>query len=233
MAVSGAELTATVVNSAVPGVRLNLTLRAHGPVLRLLIDEPVGGARGRPRYAVPDVLLPGGAAGAAAPGVAAWTPWKAAPATAHTWSGTAGDVSVKLTFASLKMEVAVRGQPAIVLNGRSLFNFEHATEKQVRSYTSAALSLLELPATHAMHCGTHIHTHAHTYTHRRVIQPTGGLRRSMATPIASRVAQRPSALTSPSLARSTCTVSLSELLICRCRQQQVCVEEQQAVTQPP
>ncbi|KAF8064543.1 PSL5 [Scenedesmus sp. PABB004] len=117
----GAVLSAVLANTAVPGVRFNLTLISYGPVVRLLVDE-LPTADHAARYQVPDILLPTLDARA--------TPWTGVTSTAHTWSGKVGAVAVKLTLATFKLEVSVGGKPALVFNGRSMFTMEHPRTKQ-------------------------------------------------------------------------------------------------------
>lgn len=118
--VDGAELTAVLINSEPQEpVKFNLTLRAYGPVLRLIVDEQPSEHPGR--YQIPDILMPGLEQ--------RLTAWKG-QSTAHTWTGSVGDVTVKLTFATFKLEVQVKGSPAVVFNSRSMFNVEHPRKKQ-------------------------------------------------------------------------------------------------------
>lgn len=119
--VDGAELTAVLIDSEPQEpVKFNLTLRAYGPVLRLIVDEQPSEHPGR--YQIPDILMPGLEQ--------RLTAWKG-QSTAHTWTGSVGDVTVKLTFATFKLEVQVKGSPAVVFNSRSMFNVEHPRKKQV------------------------------------------------------------------------------------------------------
>lgn len=121
--VEGAELTATLTNSAPqPPVQFNLTIRAYGPVVRVIVDELP--SEHHPRYQIPDILMPGVEQ--------RFTAWADSQATAHTWTGKVGDVTVKLTFATFKLEVLVGGKPALVFNSRAMFNIEHPRTKQVR-----------------------------------------------------------------------------------------------------
>ncbi|KAF6258577.1 glycosyl hydrolases family 31-domain-containing protein [Scenedesmus sp. NREL 46B-D3] len=118
--VDGAELSAVLINSQPQEpVKFNLTMRAYGSVLRLIVDEQPSEHPGR--YQIPDILMPGLEQ--------RLTAWKG-QATAHTWTGGVGDVTVKLTFASFKLEVLVKGSPAVVFNSRSMFNLEHPRKKQ-------------------------------------------------------------------------------------------------------
>jgi hypothetical protein len=99
--------------------QFNLTLKAYGPVMRLLVDElPSQG-----RYQVPDILMPGVEQ--------QQTPWEQQGVVKGSWVGTVGGVKVKLTLASFTMEVSVGGKVAYIFNYRSMFQFEHRRQKQV------------------------------------------------------------------------------------------------------
>lgn len=119
--VDGAQLSAVVTNKAASQF-FNLTVRAYGPIIRVLVDEQP--SEHPPRYQIPDIIMPGVQQQA--------TSWTSVQATANTWTGASGDVTIKLTFANFKVEVLVGGKPALVFNSRSMFSFEHPRKKQVR-----------------------------------------------------------------------------------------------------
>ncbi|GBF95413.1 glucan 1,3-alpha-glucosidase-like [Raphidocelis subcapitata] len=117
LALSGPELRAALLNSAAPGVALNLTLRAYGGgVVRLIVDEPGAG-----RYHVPDILLPDLESRA--------EDWQAAASDRGAWRASAGPAAVELSFSPFKLTLSVGGAPAAVVNSRSLFGFEHRRNK--------------------------------------------------------------------------------------------------------
>lgn len=76
--VVGHSLSASLANKAVPDVQFNLTLRAYGPIVRLIVDELPSQAHAA-RYQIPDILMPGVDAAA--------TPWDRAAAGAKEWVG--------------------------------------------------------------------------------------------------------------------------------------------------
>lgn len=119
-------MSATLTNKAA-SQSFNFTIRAYGPVIRVIVDELP--SEHAPRYQIPDTLMPGVQQQT--------TSWASAQATAHTWTGTIGEVTVKLTFASFKLEVLVGAKSALVFNSRSMFNFEHPRKKQVRVQNSS------------------------------------------------------------------------------------------------
>lgn len=55
----------------------------------------------------------------------------------HVSLATAGDTTVTLTFKPFKLSVYVKGQEAVVLNSRNLFNFEHRRAKSVSGWAHA------------------------------------------------------------------------------------------------
>jgi hypothetical protein len=120
--VHGAELYAVVTNTAAKQ-SFNFTLRAYGPVVRLIVDEL--SSHQVPRYQVPDILEP--------TLEQQQTAWQSPQATAKTWSGAVGDVNVVVTFANFKVEVFVGKTPVLTFNSRSMFNMEHPRKKQVRA----------------------------------------------------------------------------------------------------
>lgn len=119
--VHGAELSAVITNTAAKQ-SFNFTLRAYGPVIRLIVDELSSDSV--PRYQVPDILEPSLDK--------QLTAWESPQATAKTWTGKVGDVTVQVTFANFKVEVLVGKTPVLVFNSRSMFNMEHPRKKQVR-----------------------------------------------------------------------------------------------------
>jgi hypothetical protein len=118
--VDGATLSAVLQKDA-GQQQFNLTLKAYGPVMRLLVDElPSQG-----RYQVPDILMPGVEQ--------QQTPWEQQAVAKGAWVGTVGAVKVKLTLSSFTMEVSVGGKVAYIFNYRSMFQFEQRRQKQVRT----------------------------------------------------------------------------------------------------
>jgi alpha 1,3-glucosidase len=117
-----ATLTATLLNKQA-SKHLQLTLTAHADgFVRLLIDEsPSVG-----RYQVPSDIL-----------VSGWETRKAAikeqSRSANGIVLTTGDTKLELGYAPFTLAVSVKGVPALQLNSRNLFNFEHRRPKQVRA----------------------------------------------------------------------------------------------------
>jgi hypothetical protein len=221
VAVAGATLTARLVRKDAPrgdaGLELSLTALKSGAV-RLVVDEP-----GAKRYRVPDVLLPGALAADAAP-------WAARGVARGAWRGTAGTgagaAAVELGLSPFRLEVSVGGKPALLLNSRSLFEFEHRRSKTVRRPGGATGRRGQGQEAGERHCAM-LRAAARTPTQRtpRACVPAcpparthpprtrtrrgGGPRPSSRTPTASPAAPRPSHSTSCSQGRSTCTASPS------------------------
>ncbi len=124
-----ATLTATLVNTQhSKHLQLSLTSHADG-FLRLLIDEsPSVG-----RYQVPSDIL-----------VSGWENKKAGftetARNANSVTLTVGETAVTLGFKPFTMSVTIKGVPALQLNSRHLFNFEHRRAKQVRLGCGCELS---------------------------------------------------------------------------------------------
>ena len=118
MRVAGAALSATLRNADAPDHALNLTIVALGDIVRVLVDEP-----GQARYQVPDILEPGVDALASS--------WSNAATTAAAWTGSTGALTVTLGFAPFRLDVDAGGKPALRVNSRDMFEFEHTRAKQV------------------------------------------------------------------------------------------------------
>lgn len=113
-----------VISNTAAKESFNFTLRAYGPVVRLIVDEVSSDSV--PRYQVPDILEPGLEK--------RLTAWQAPAATAKGWTGKVGSVTVQLTFANFQVEVLVDKTPVLVFNSRSMFNMEHPRKKQVKEW---------------------------------------------------------------------------------------------------
>ncbi|GFR40498.1 hypothetical protein Agub_g1066 [Astrephomene gubernaculifera] len=114
-----ATLTATLLNKPY-GKHLQLTLTSHADgFVRLMVDEsPSVG-----RYQVPsDILISG------------WENKKQGftenSRTASSITLTTGETKLELNFQPFTLAITVKGQPALQINSRNLFNFEHRRQKQ-------------------------------------------------------------------------------------------------------
>ena len=58
--------------------------------------------------------------------------WKTVKKDAKEIVLVAGDTQVSLTFSPFKLLVIVKGKPAVSLNSKGLFDFEHTRAKEVR-----------------------------------------------------------------------------------------------------
>lgn len=121
VSVSGAELSAQLLDKA-SQVQFNLTLRAYGPVLRLIVDE-LPSDKHAARYQIPDIIMPAVEQ--------AKTPWDSSNPAAKQWTGKVAGTSVKLTYDPFKLEISVDDKPAVVFNSRNMFTIEHPREKKV------------------------------------------------------------------------------------------------------
>ena len=116
-----ATLSATLVNTLY-SKHLLLTITSHADgFLRVTVDEtPSVG-----RYQVPSDIL-----------VSGWENRKAAFAeTSRSASSivlASGDSVLTLNFKPFTLSLTVKGLPALTLNSKNLFNFEHRRTKQVR-----------------------------------------------------------------------------------------------------
>ncbi|PNH09384.1 Neutral alpha-glucosidase AB [Tetrabaena socialis] len=114
-----ATLTATLVNTQY-SKHLQLTLTSHADgFLRVMVDEsPSVG-----RYQVPGDIL-----------VSGWENKKLGfqetSRSASSISASAGNTTVELSFKPFALSISVKGVPALQLNSRNLFNFEHRRAKQ-------------------------------------------------------------------------------------------------------
>lgn len=118
---SGAELSAHLLDKA-SDVQFNLTLKAYGPILRLIVDE-MPSDKHAARYQIPDIIMPAAEQ--------ALTPWDSSHAAAKEWTGRVAGTSVKLTYNPFKLEISVDNKPAVVFNSRNMFTIEYPREKKV------------------------------------------------------------------------------------------------------
>lgn len=117
-----ATLTATLVNTQY-SKHLQLTITAHADgFLRFMVDEsPSVG-----RYQVPsDILISG------------WETRKQGftekSRSASSIVLTAGEAVLTLSFKPFQISLTVKGLPALLVNSKNLFAFEHRRQKQVRA----------------------------------------------------------------------------------------------------
>lgn len=117
VAVSGDTLTATLVNVDSQKT-FNLSLIAYGDYVRVLVDELPGVGR----YQVPDVLMPDLETKRQA--------WQAKATSAKSMTLATGSSQATLEYNPFRIVVLVNDKPAVTLNSRDMFNFEHRREKQ-------------------------------------------------------------------------------------------------------
>ena len=99
--------------------------------VHLIVDEDLTGDAARYRIA-PD-------AGIYMPQVEGTTrDWKTVKKDAKEVVVVAGDAQVTLAFSPFKVSVIVKGKPAVTLNAKGLFDFEHTRAKEVRSDASSS-----------------------------------------------------------------------------------------------
>jgi hypothetical protein len=118
--VDGPMMVALVHNEANTSVRFNLTVIAYEDTVRILMQEfpPLKVAR----YTVQDVLMPG---------LERRVRKMESKTSAKFLIGTYDKIKVKLQLDQFRLEVLVNGKPAVTINSRDLFNFEHRRGKQV------------------------------------------------------------------------------------------------------
>lgn len=118
--VHGATLNAKLLNEAAPGKSFDLSLIAYDDgFVRLKIEEP-----GVNRYQISDVTN--------SKVEERKTTWAVSQSDAKGTTLTVGDASVVLSNQPFRLTVAVNGQPAVSINSRDMFNFEHRRTKEVR-----------------------------------------------------------------------------------------------------
>jgi len=120
--VAGAVVSGELVNEQAPGHRFAWALTAHaGGFARFTVDE----APGVGRYQVHDILDPG-----ATQRTADWVQ-------THVGSGMAsfsvGPLAAVLQFRPFRLSFTIDGKPAVSLNSKDMFQFEHRRAKQVRA----------------------------------------------------------------------------------------------------
>lgn len=115
--VVGPTASATLMNSdANKQMDFALTAYADG-FMRVSVTEP-----NVERYTVRDIIMPG-----LEGRTASWAQTASSPK-AITLS--AGNATAVLSFQPFRLSISIADKPALVLNGRGLFNFEHRREKQ-------------------------------------------------------------------------------------------------------
>lgn len=120
--VEGAVCSASLLNQDAPSKKFALSLIAYDDgFVRMRVDEDpnVG------RYQITDVTSP------------------AVESRRTTWSVTqkdgkgatlaVGNATVVLSFQPFRLVISVHGAPAVSINSRDMFNFEHRRRKEVRS----------------------------------------------------------------------------------------------------
>lgn len=97
-----------------------------GGMARLQVDEaPQVG-----RYRINDILEAGA--------VQARSEWKQLSGDAKGSSFASGRMAVELTYQPFRIAVSIEGKPAVNLNSRDMFQFEHRRSKEVRGQEVAA-----------------------------------------------------------------------------------------------
>ena len=120
--IAGSKLLCRVKNAEIPEVDLELTLTSYGSFIRLHVNEDAS----KGRFQVPGVLQK-----ELTESESAWETSKAAAGYALLKLGSA---DIRLKYKPLELTVDIAGKPAIVFNGRHMFNFEHLRQKKVRHH---------------------------------------------------------------------------------------------------
>ena len=115
--VKGLTATARLKNSE-STAEFDLTLSAYDGVLRMRVVEPA-----KKRFEVPDTLIP--------KFVEAPVAWTTKKPSSKSLLLQLGSAALTLQFQPFLITLAVDGKPAVEINSRSLFGFEHLREKQV------------------------------------------------------------------------------------------------------
>jgi hypothetical protein len=119
VSVTGAKLSAKVLNKNNPDVSLTLTLTAYGSFLRMHVNEDAS----KGRFEVPGVLqkdLP-----------QVESSWKKSKVAAAHTSLKLGKADVVLKYSPLQLSIDIAGKPAMIFNSRQMFNFEYLRQKKV------------------------------------------------------------------------------------------------------
>ena len=110
---------ASLLNGDFEGKSFLLSVSTYDGIVRLHIDEPAIEPR---RYQVKDVLTPEFERSSAT-----WqTKQDAAGLTL-----TSGNITAQLVYKPFRLDVSVNGSPAVSINSRSMFNFEHRRTREV------------------------------------------------------------------------------------------------------
>ena len=212
--IAGSKLLCRVQNTDNPDVNLELALTSYGGFIRLHINEDAS----KGRFEVPGVLQKD-----LAESESAWEMSKAAAGYALLKLGSA---DIRLKYKPLELTVDIAGKPAIVFNGRHMFNFEHLRQKKVCLQALHPQTVLCITpcATFGLHICTSlwwgspigsqqpmgqflpVRPSMYGTFCRRVIQKVGGRRRSSRMLTQNRGVQRPSPLTLHSQASTMCMV---------------------------
>ena len=119
VSVTGAKLSAKVLNKDNPDVKLTLTLTAYGSFLRMHVNEDSS----KGRFEVPGVLqkdLP-----------QIESSWKKSKLAAAYTSLKIGESDIVLKYSPLQLSIDIAGKPAMIFNSRQMFNFEYLRQKKV------------------------------------------------------------------------------------------------------
>lgn len=117
----GPSLHAILVNSD-GGAQFNLTILSYGGTVRVVVDELHNPASSKPRHQIPDILEAGIEAGA--------SQWLATDVSDGAWKGTSGATLVMLSYHPFRLSFSVGSEPALEMNSRNMFGFEHRRVKQ-------------------------------------------------------------------------------------------------------
>mmetsp|Transcript_27755 Transcript_27755/g.70759 ORF Transcript_27755/g.70759 Transcript_27755/m.70759 type:complete len:905 (-) Transcript_27755:229-2943(-) len=116
--VHGATLNAKLLNADASGKSFDLSLLAYDDgFVRLKIEEP-----GANRYQISDITNP--------KVEERKTTWAVSQKDAKSTSLTVGNASVVLGHQPFRLTISMNGKPAVTLNSRDMFNFEHRRTKE-------------------------------------------------------------------------------------------------------
>jgi alpha 1,3-glucosidase len=122
LTVSGSTISAVLQNADAPGRQLALSLTAYKDgFIKLLVDE----APGVGRYRISDITSPD-----VEGRQAAWSK-TSADSKGAVYSIGGAQANVELKFNPFRLAINSHGKPAVVLNSRDMFNFEHRRKKEV------------------------------------------------------------------------------------------------------
>ena len=119
VSVTGAKLSAKVLNKNNPDVSLTLTLTAYGNFLRMHVNEDAS----KGRFEVPGVLqkeLP-----------QIESSWKKSKVSAASTSLKIGEADFVLKYSPFQLSIDIASKPAMIFNSRQMFNFEYLRQKKV------------------------------------------------------------------------------------------------------